>query len=59
MSALMTPRADVRAEFDETLSGEMIQVELLAVLKKDSMARTRHRCLTQFHQRDSLSLQKL
>ena len=42
-----TPRTDVGPEFDETLSGELVQVELQAVLQAGSGSRTRHRNLTQ------------
>jgi hypothetical protein len=36
------PRTDVRAELDEALAGEMIEIELQSILKANSGARARH-----------------
>ena len=38
------PRTDVGVELDEALSSKVIEVKLQAVLKADSMSRTRHCC---------------
>jgi hypothetical protein len=39
-----TPRTDVGAEPDQTLSCEVIEVELQSVLKANSKSRARHCC---------------
>jgi hypothetical protein len=41
-----TPRTDARAELDEALAGEVIEIELESILEADSMSRTRHPVLS-------------
>jgi hypothetical protein len=41
-----TPRPDVGTELDETLSSELIEIELQSILKANSVSRARHCCTT-------------